>query len=192
VRRPVVVVLVAALAVTGAACSKDKAKREGGEITKAGPISVFDLRPGDCLLPDDKTVGEIEKINAVPCSEKHTQEVFALPEYTDEGGVYPGEDEIKKFADASCLEAFGSYTGTDYLDSNLFFTYLHPSLDSWNDGDDRQVICVIVSPSEDGMTGSVKGTTTTTRKGQFSTSSTTNNKPGATTSTSAAPTTAAP
>ena len=188
-RRPVVVVLVAALAVLGGACSKDKAEREGGEITKAGPISVFDLRPGDCLMPDDKTVGEVEKINAVPCAEQHTQEVFALPEYPDEGGVYPGEEEIKKFADASCLEAFGTYTGTDYLSSNLFFTYLHPSLDSWNSGDDRQVICVIVSPTEDGMTGSVRGTTTTTRKGQLPTTSTT--KPGATTSSSAKPTTTA-
>jgi hypothetical protein len=193
VRRPVIVVLVAALALLGGACSKDKAKRDHGEITKAGPISVFDLRPGDCLLPDDKTVGDVEKINAVPCAETHTQEVYALPEYPDEGGVYPGEAEIKKFADASCLEAFGDYTGTDYLNSNLFFTYLLPSLDSWNSGDDRQILCVIVSPTEKGMTGSVKGTTTTTRKGQLPTTSTT--KPGATTSTTKAPattTTAAP
>ena len=176
------VVLVAALVLAGA-CSKDKAKREDGEITKAGPISVFDLRPGDCLMPDDKTVGDIENINAVPCAEVHTQEVFAVPEYPDDNGVYPGEAEILKFADASCLEAFNTYTGTDYLSSNLFFTYLHPSLDSWNDGDDRQVVCVIVSPTEDGMTGSVKGTTTTTLKGQVG--STTSLKPGATTSTTA-------
>jgi hypothetical protein len=193
VRRPVIVVLVAALALLGGACSKDKAVRDGGEITKAGPISVFDLRPGDCLMPDDKTVGEVEKINAVPCEENHTQEVYALPEYPDDenGGVYPGEDAIKKFADASCLDAFGDYTGTDYLNSNLFFTYLLPSLDSWNSGDDRQILCVIVSPSEDGMTGTVRGTTTTTRKGQLPTTSST--KPGATTTTtaSAAPTTTA-
>ena len=44
-------VLVAALALSGGACSKDKAEREGGEITKAGPISVFDLVLEGALAP---------------------------------------------------------------------------------------------------------------------------------------------
>ena len=170
-RRATLVLALAALVVAGA-CSKDKAERDGGEITDAGPISVFDLRPGDCLYPDDKAVGEIENIQAVPCDEPHTQEVFAVPELPAEDDVYPGQDEIKQFADASCLEAFGEYTGTDYLDSNLYFSYLHPSLDSWNSGDDRQVVCVIVATGDE-MIGSVKGTTTTTLKGDRATSSTT-------------------
>jgi hypothetical protein len=169
-KRALIAVLLCALALTGA-CSKKSAKRDHGAITKAGLVSVFDLRPGDCLLPDKKVSGEIDKINAVPCKDPHTQEVFAVPDYPDKGGVYPGEDAIKKFADAACLEAFGKYTGTDYLDSNLFFSYLHPSVDSWNSGDDRQVVCVIVATGKE-MTGTVKGTTTTTRKGTAATSST--------------------
>ena len=86
--------------------------------------------------------------------------MFALADFPDDEDVYPGEAEIKSFADASCLEAFSSYTGTDYLDSDLFFSYLHPSLDSWNEGDDRQVVCVIVATGQE-MTGSVRSTTTT-------------------------------
>jgi len=171
VRRPVVLLLVAALVLAGA-CSKDKAERDDGEITKAGPISVFELRPGDCLYPDDKAVGEIENIKAVPCTEPHTQEVYAVPKFPDDSDVYPGEAEIQKFADASCLEAFGEYTGIDYLDSNLYFSYLHPSLDSWNSGDDREVVCVIVATGKE-MVGSVKATTTTTLKGSASTTTTT-------------------
>ena len=170
-RRAPLLVLVAALALAGA-CSKDKADREGGSITDAGPLSVFDLRPGDCLYPDDKAVGEIENIQAVPCDEPHTQEVYAVADFPDDGGVYPGEAEITKFADASCLEAFEQYTGTDYLDSDLFFSYLHPSLDSWNSGDDRTVVCVIVATGNE-MVGSVKGSTTTTIKGSGSSSTST-------------------
>jgi hypothetical protein len=184
VRRAVVFAVLVAVAL--GACSKDKAEREGGDITDAGPISVFDLRPGDCLNPDPETAGEIENIQAVPCSEEHTQEVYALPEYPDEnGGAYPGEAEIQQFADASCLEAFEEYTGTDYLNSDLYFTYLHPSVDSWND-DDRQIVCVI-SAGGDPMTGSVKGTTTTTAKGgaQSTTSSTPTTEADETTTTSA-------
>lgn len=170
-RRASLVLALAALVAVGA-CSKDKAEREGGEITDAGPISVFELRPGDCLYPDDEAVGEIENIQAVPCDEPHTQEVFAVPEFPTDDDVYPGEGEIKQFADASCLEAFAEYTGTDYLDSNLYFSYLHPSLDSWNSGDDRQVVCVIVATGDE-MVGSVRATTTTTLKGDRSSTTTT-------------------
>jgi hypothetical protein len=163
VRRPAIALLLVLVALTSA-CSDDKAKREDGDITEAGPISVFDLRPGDCLFPDqEKTVGEIENINAVPCEEPHRQEVFATPEYpADDGEAYPGEAEIQTFADAACLEKFEEYTGEDYLNSNLFFTYLHPSVDSWND-DDRMIVCVIVTPGGVDATsiGSVRATTTT-------------------------------
>lgn len=177
-RRAITTGIALLLVTLVAACSDDKAEREDGEITNAGPISVFELRPGDCLYPDDDTVGEVGDIKAVPCREPHTQEVFATPEYPDEGGVYPGEAVIQQFADAACLEAFGSYTGTDYLNSDLFFTYLHPSVDSWND-DDRQVVCVIVAPGEPGteaageMTGSVRDTTTTTASDGSPTTTTT-------------------
>src|SRR4051794_17531664 len=79
VRNRALLVIVLAALVLGAACSKKSAKRDHGAITKAGLISVFDLRPGDCLMPDDKVKGEVEKINAVPCTDPHTQEVFAVP-----------------------------------------------------------------------------------------------------------------
>jgi hypothetical protein len=176
-RRPLLALLLVALVLSGA-CSKDKAKREGAHITDAGPISVFDLRPGDCLDPGDKAVGEIDTIQAVPCAEPHTQEVFAVPDYpADKGEAYPGEAEIQKFADASCLEAFGEYTGTDYLDSNLFFSYLHPSVDSWNSKDDRKVVCVIVAKGDE-MKGSVRASTTTpTDKGGTPSTTSTTKKP---------------
>jgi hypothetical protein len=164
-RRHVLLPLVLALALAGA-CSDDKAGRgDDGRITDGGPVSVFDLRVGDCLRPDGDPKSELTEIHAVPCEEPHTQEVFALPDYEGEAGdVYPGESEIRRFADAACLEAFERYTGVDYLDSDLYFSYLHPSLDSWNSGDDRTIVCVIITPGEE-TTGSVRAgdaTTTTT------------------------------
>lgn len=178
-RASLLAALLLALVLTGA-CSKDPAKREDGAITKPGPISVFDLRISDCLLPDKDATGEVEKLNAVPCADPHTQEVFGVPEYEGPGAdVYPGEAEIRTFADAACLEAFNAYTGTDYLNSNLFFSYLHPSLTSWNDEDDRQIVCLIVNTGDE-TTGSYRATTTTTIKGSTVTTSTTR-KPTSTT-----------
>jgi hypothetical protein len=155
--------------VVAVACSGDDGAGRGddGRITEAGPVSVFDLQVGDCLKPDEDAEGELTEVEAVPCEEPHTQEVFALPEYEGENpDVYPGEAAIRAFADAACLDAFERYTGADYLDSDLYFSYLHPSLDSWNEGDDRTIVCVVISPGEE-TTGSVRAspdasTTTTT------------------------------
>jgi hypothetical protein len=158
--------LVLALVVAG--CSKDKADRKDGAIDKAGNVSVFDVQVGDCLNPGEELGAEITKIKAVPCKEPHTHEVFALPDYPDkESDVYPGEDKLRSFANAQCLEAFGNYTGTDYLDSKLFFSYLQPSIRSWQEGDDRRIVCVIVSTGKE-VTGSAKSpdATTTTVKGE--------------------------
>ena len=43
-----------------------------------------------------------------------------------------------------------------YLDSKLFYTYLLPSARSWNDGDDRKVVCIVTTTGEELQT-SVKG-----------------------------------
>ena len=137
--------VVGALALAG--CSDDKAGRKEGAINKAGDISVFDVQVGDCLMPGDELGAEITDVHAVPCADPHTHEVFALPEY-DEDDVYPGEEKLRNFADAECIGAFNSYTGIEYLESDLFFSYLQPSIRSWNEGDDRRIVCVIVATGE--------------------------------------------
>jgi hypothetical protein len=152
--------LLPALVVAG--CSKDKADRKDGAIAKAGKVSVFDVQVGDCLNPGEELGVAITDIEAVPCKDPHTHEVFALPEYPDkESDVYPGEDKLKTFADAKCLDAFGNYTGTDYLDSKQFFSYLQPSIKSWQEGGDRRIVCVIVSTGKP-VVGSAKAATATT------------------------------
>jgi hypothetical protein len=165
-RLPLLALLLVALVAAG--CSKDKAGRKDGAIDKAGDVSVFDVQVGDCLNPGSELGAEINKIKAVPCKDPHTHEVFALPDYPDkESDVYPGEDKLRSFANAQCLEAFGNYTGTDYLDSKLFFSYLQPSIRSWQEGDDRRIVCVIVSTGKE-VTGSAKSpdATTTTTTGE--------------------------
>ena len=165
-RLPLLALLLVALVAAG--CSKDKADRKDGAIAKAGDISVFDVQVGDCLNPGSELGAAITKIKAVPCKDPHTHEVFALPDYdTKESDVYPGEEKLKSFANAQCLEAFGNYTGTDYLDSKLFFSYLQPSIRSWQEGEDRRIVCVIVSTGKE-VTGSAKSpdATTTTTEGE--------------------------
>lgn len=153
------------LAGAAAACSRsDEAQRDGsGRITEAGPVSVFELQPGDCLpLTDaEEEAAEVSTVQAVPCGEPHSREVFAVLDYGEEGGedrggAFPGPDALASFADAACADRFADYVGIDYLDSSLFITYLLPNLEGWDKGSDRDVICLVTTTGAT-FTGSAEG-----------------------------------
>ena len=97
----------------------------------------------------------IENILAVPCDEPHTHEVYAQITY-EENDVYPGAAELERFSDVACLTDFPDYVGVDYFDSGLFFTYLYPTLDGWNDKNDREVVCLAALPGQE-LIESVRG-----------------------------------
>ena len=161
-----VVVLVAG------ACSDDAPNREEGTsgVVSSGSESVFSLYPGDCIEKVKDKIDEVSSIGLVPCKDEHVLEVFRVydlalgldlesPDEEPSGDPdedrldssdYPGREELESRADAICLGRFQDYTGIDYFkpDSGLYFSYLIPTIDSWTDRDDRQVVCVV------GTTGS--------------------------------------
>lgn len=156
-RRLLIAIVVAVATV---ACSDDTPSRIEGEpgVTSAGTLSVFDLQAGDCLAePGEEGVPvEVESLGVVPCSEPHRLEVFALVEVETDDGLYPGEGEVTSQADARCLGVFVDYTGVAYFtQSELYFTYLYPTLDSWTGQDDRTIVCVVGSART--LVGSVAG-----------------------------------
>ena len=148
-------VLAAVGVLVAAGCSDDKpgAKRgEGGKVTTAGSVSVFDLRPGDCLDPPPDLAGDIATLPVVPCNEPHTQEVFALKESTE--SAYPGPEALATEANILCITAMQSELKLS-PDDGYFISYLLPSFDGWNKDKDRSVICVFVFPALGSVTGSV-------------------------------------
>lgn len=154
---------VLVLALVGGACSDDGVQRDEAtnELTRGGSLSVYELLENDCILieePPDPETG-VEKVDAVPCDEEHTHEVYAvdgetLPErFAD---VYPGAPDLEAVANQICFAEFSTFVESDVIDSTLAFTYLYPTLDSWSDTDimDREIVCLVVS---DRRTGSVEG-----------------------------------
>ncbi|MDP3892570.1 septum formation family protein [Nocardioides sp.] len=152
--------LVCGLLVGGAAsgCSL-----LGGD---SGKVAVFDVQPGDCLASEEKVQAQISELEVVPCEEQHAQEAYARISYrppgapadadeADENADFPGDDALVSFADGACATAFGEYVGVDYLDSELFFSYLMPTPRSWED-DDREVLCVLTGAGQP-LEGSMKG-----------------------------------
>ena len=155
IRRIAVPAIVLALVL--GACSDDGPDRdEAGRITSSGDLSVFDLEVGDCVLLDDELEAANETLPVVPCDEPHQAEIYALVD-VDDLDQYPGERELSNRAEIECLAEFAGYVGVDLADSTLFFTYLIPSIRSWQDDDDRTVVCVglgVGGPLEGSVEGS--------------------------------------
>ncbi len=147
---------LSAVLLTGTACSSS-----GGQVS----TSVFAVRPGQCFVAPKDVKAELSSLEQVPCSQPHTQEAYALVNYQAAGsgpsasassGAYPGSDVLDKFAKGTCAQHFTSYVGVDYLDSKLFYTYLLPSARSWEQDDDRTILCFITTTGGT-LTASVKG-----------------------------------
>ena len=139
-----------------AACSSS-----GGQVS----TSVFAVRPGQCFVAPKDVKAELSNLNQVPCTRPHTQEAYALvtyqaagtgPSASAAGGAYPGGDALDKFAKGACAQRFTTYVGVDYLDSKLFYTYLLPSARSWEQDEDRTILCFITTTGGT-LTASVKG-----------------------------------
>jgi hypothetical protein len=140
-------IVVALLALTLGACSGSGAPRG---VSK----SVFHLKTGDCLVPPSNIQAELSSVKVVACKKPHTQEVYANVDDSSAGDTYPGDTALRSFADGECLQRFEGYVGVDYRQSSLFYTYLLPSVRSW-EAKDRTVVCVITTTGQQ-LTSSVK------------------------------------
>lgn len=131
----------------------------GGNSAKESE-SVFSVKPGQCFTAPEDVTAQLSQLDEVSCSDKHTQEAYALVQFSDRDGgttsAYPGSDELSTFAKGACAQRFGAYVGVDYLDSSLYFTYLLPSARSWEQNDDRTVICFVTTTGGT-LSASVKG-----------------------------------
>jgi hypothetical protein len=85
---------------------------------------------------------QVSTVTRIPCTKAHTMEVYASVD--DPANAYPGSDALERFANAECLQRFAGYVGVYYQHSQLYFTYLLPSVRSWASGD-RRVVCVITT-----------------------------------------------
>jgi hypothetical protein len=111
-----------------------------------GYLTLAQLRVGDCLtgadlqLDTDKPWPQLAR--AVPCSQRHTAEVFlANDSYWPENLPYPGSGTIVTAADAACNGAFRAYVGISYAKSRYTWTNMFPDASTWLVGD-RGLHCV--------------------------------------------------
>lgn len=129
------------------------ARRAGdGTLTSAGPVSVHDLRVGDCF--DVASAGGISDVQARPCGESHEFEVFHV--VTSSAAAFPDEAEMARILAEDCVAAFEPYVGQTYGASRFHVTQITPTADSWAAGD-RIFTCLLHDPSDARLSGSARG-----------------------------------
>ena len=146
--------LVAAVAIL-AACSDDDA--DPNEPSDE-PVLEVATNTGEpvCMQVTEDLPPEVEQLPIIDCDVPHTHEIYATPEL-DENAVFPGLDALNEFAQVECLEAFEPFVGTSPFDSSLSYTWLVPTLGSWNEKDDREVLCVLADRGGAELVGSQRG-----------------------------------
>jgi hypothetical protein len=139
-------------ALTLTACSNSR--------TSGVKVSVFNVKVGECFKAPTEVQAQLSKLSRVPCDREHDREIYSLVDYKAPSGntsdVYPGADLLNTYSKGICAQEYKPYVGVDYLDSSLFFTYLYPSARSWEQDDDRSIICFVRSTGAP-LTGTVKG-----------------------------------
>ena len=125
---------------------------ENGVVTESGELAAFDLQLGDCF--NDPGLDQVETVTVVPCSLSHDFEVYHLFQMDD--GPYPGADAIRDEWIQGCLAEFESFVGISFDVSALDISAIFPTEESWNELDDREVLCSVTAVSGLPRSGSAR------------------------------------
>jgi len=132
---------------------------DSGAVVDAGQIDAFQMQVGDCF-DDSSSMAtdsefEVSSVAGVPCAQPHDNEVYAIFDVGVES--YPEGDGMSELAFNSCLKRFEPFVGKDYQSSALDILPMYPTLQSWKQRDDREVICAVYDMTLAKLEGSVSG-----------------------------------
>ncbi|HZB42659.1 MAG TPA: septum formation family protein [Ilumatobacter sp.] len=138
-------VCLATMAVTG--CSDDD--DEGAPVVSLVPREA----EGTCLNFTEEVGAEVTELPVVECAVPHSHEIIAVALSAEP--VYPGFEALEAEAQRDCFRAFEPYVNTNPFDSELFVSWLLPTLTSW-EKNDRQIVCVVGNTNDAPLVGTVK------------------------------------
>lgn len=134
----------------------DASRDEGGEIVGGGDLGVMTMQVGDCFNDPDGQEDVVYDVAAVPCTQPHDNEVFAVKSVgTVFGDEFPGRDSLEQYSYDSCVASFLTYVGVDYAVSSLGVFTFTPTESSWSDGD-REFVCALYSLDFAKLNGSAR------------------------------------
>jgi hypothetical protein len=126
----------------GVAGQDDSTRDSTGAVVEGGQVGALRIRTGDCM--GDIPGSTFETVDAVPCAQPHKYEVFAafnLP--FDNSAAFPGEESIATLSDDGCADRFAGFVGLAYEQSIYMYGMTFPTAGTWDEVDDREVLCLI-------------------------------------------------
>jgi len=142
-----------AVVVVGISCTAERG--DDGQISEAGSVDAFAMHVGDCF-DDWGQEEEISEVPGVPCSDPHDNQVYAT--FDLPGDTWPGDEAIDTQSTEGCYDRFKAAIGKAYEDSVIDFLPMYPSSGSWEQRNDREVICVAYHMEYEKLNGTVLGT----------------------------------
>ena len=125
------------------------AQADDETLTDAVDVAFHNLEVGECLA--EPPAEDESSVSTVPCSEPHSQEVFAA--VTLPAGDSPGMDEVNTQADELCFAEFKGFVGLSYEESELMLAIWIIETSTEND---TLVVCMVNDPAGD-TTGTLAG-----------------------------------
>ena len=83
---------------------------------------------------------------------------FNLAYGTDD--PFPGQSVVDELIDDGCYGQFTPFVGVEYEESIFEFGAVYPTKDSWDEVDDREVLCLISNYDGSMKTGTAKNART--------------------------------
>ena len=121
-----------------------------------GEGNVFELEEGTCFNQEESA--EVSDVDIVSCDDPHQYEVYAIVSIEEPLGVpFPGSTRVGDVAANLCLERFEEFVARPYAESLLDISILSPTRESWEDLDDREVVCSLYDLEDLYMEGSMEG-----------------------------------
>ena len=142
------------LLLVTAACNDDD---DANPDVDEQPVLEVDTSTAEpvCMQVDEAFPPEVERLPIIDCTKPHSHEIYATVK--SEADVFPGVEALGDTAQVECLEAFEPFVGASPFDSVLSYTWLVPTLGSWNDEDDREILCVLMHRDGSPMVGTMRG-----------------------------------
>ena len=122
-----------------------------GTCYAENPIVASANKAGEVHL-----VAGTTQAQTVDCAKEHVWETAAVTSLPDAAGTTYGPDAVAAAAEAACVDAFAIYVGRPLEGSSLAVTARYPIKEEW-DGRERRVVCLLVDPVAQSVTGSLRG-----------------------------------
>ena len=111
-----------------------------GEVVDSGTVSAFEMRVGDCFNDSfDGGITSFSEANAVPCDQSHAWEAYYSSDLDD--GNFP--TDLSAQANMLCELTLAGLINGIVDESPYTFVSVYPTQNSWENGNDREVVCLV-------------------------------------------------